>query len=154
VLRGAVPSIDRRGIPQGLPALQNGLASNPEVGDAVGDFGLAYRLMRCPSGAAEALWNSQSISDNARNATGGPRSPEAGCCEPLGIECSGNHGLCIHPAPFQPTNGASGFHGASSIEGSSNVERGPGMCAAMPAHKQIESVRTPPSVCRVKALAI
>jgi hypothetical protein len=36
MLRGAVPSIDRRGIPQGLPALQNGLASNPEVGDAVG----------------------------------------------------------------------------------------------------------------------
>jgi hypothetical protein len=122
----------------GLPALQDSLASDPLVGDApvssAAAFGLAYRPMRCSSGATQTLWNSQSISQNARNAAGGPRSPEARCCEPLGIECRGNHGLRIQPPPFQPANGAPGFLGASSIESGPNVERGLGMCAAMPAH--------------------
>jgi hypothetical protein len=72
----------------------------------------------------------------------------------LGIECPGNHGLRIQPPPLQATNGAPGFLGASSIESSPNVERGLRMCAAMPAHQQIESVRTPPSARGVKALPI
>ena len=116
--------------------------------------GLPYRLMRCSPGAAKALGNAQSIAEDARNAAGGPRSPEAGCCEPLGIERPGNHGLRIQPTPFQPANGAPGFLGASSIEGGPNVERGLRMRAAMPTHKQIESVRTPPPASRVKALPI
>jgi len=72
----------------------------------------------------------------------------------LGIERTGNHGLRIQPAPFQPANGAPGFLGASSIEGGSDAERGLRMRAAMPAHQQIESVWTPPPPCRVKALPI
>jgi hypothetical protein len=72
----------------------------------------------------------------------------------LRIERTGNHGLRIQPAPFQPAHGTPGFLGASSVKGGSNVERGLRMRAAMPAHQQIESVRTPPPACRVKALAI
>ena len=109
--------------------------------------------MRCSPGAAKAFGNLQSIED-ARNAAGGPRSPEAGCCEPLGIERTGNHGLRVQPAPLQPAHGTSGFLGTSSIEEGSNVERGLRVRAAMPAHQQIESVRTPPPPCRVKALPI
>jgi hypothetical protein len=116
--------------------------------------GLAPRLMRGSPGTAKALGNSQSISENARNAAGGPRSPEAGRCEPSGIERPGNHGLRLQPAPFQPANGTPGFLSASSIKGGPNVERGLRMRAAMPAHEQIESVRTPPPACRAKALSI
>jgi hypothetical protein len=109
--------------------------------------------MRCSPVTAKAFGNLQSIED-AGNAAGGPRSPEAGRCEPLGIERTGNHGLRVQPAPFQPTHGTPGFLGTSSIEGGSNVECGLRMRAAMPAHQQIESVRTPPPSCRVKALPI
>src|SRR5262245_26186439 len=110
--------------------------------------------MRCWPGAAKALGNPQSISEDARNAAGGPRTPEAGRSEPPGIERPGNHGLRLQPAPFQPANGTPGFVSAAGIKGGPNIERGLRMRAAMPAHEQIERVRTPPPACRPKALSI
>jgi hypothetical protein len=110
--------------------------------------------MRCSPGAAKVLSTVQSVSEDARDAASGPRSPETGCREALGIERPGNHGLGMQPAPFQPANGPPGFLGASPIESGPDVERGLRMRPAMPAHKQIESVRTPSPACRMKALPI
>ena len=110
--------------------------------------------MGCSPGATEALGNLQSISEDARNAAGGPRSPEARCCEPLRIESPGNHGLRLQPTPLQPANGAPCFLSAPGIEGAPDIERGVRMGAAMPAHDQIEGMRMPAPALRAKALSI
>jgi len=75
-------------------------------------------------------------------------------CEASGIQGPGNHRLCLQPAPLQPANGTPRFVSASGIEGSPDIERGLGMGAAMPAHEQIKSMRTPAPACGPKALSI